>query len=163
MHFGFGASTSHHAAELHLQQPVYQYDAEVVLVAEEEEQWVQVKGESHADFEFVASTSHHAAELHSEQPVYQYVAEAVLIAEQKQEQEQEQEQAAEVVWVEHIPVEVESHAHPLMELAMVEVMAMVGVEQDVLELKGWPNVVEDVLEDEDIVPLIILANDIRHT
>jgi hypothetical protein len=36
-------------------------------------------------------------------------------------------------------------------MAMEEVMAMEGVEQNVSKLEGLPTVVEDVAEDEDIV------------
>ena len=37
---------------------------------------------------------------------------------------------------------------------MVEVMAKEEVEKfELLKLEGWPAVVEDVLEDEDIVPI----------
>ena len=39
-----------------------------------------------------------------------------------------------------------------MEGVMEEVMAMVGVEQNVLKLEEQPTVVGDVAEDEDIVP-----------
>ena len=39
-------------------------------------------------------------------------------------------------------------------LVMVEVMAKNEVEKfGLLNLEGWPAVVEDVLEDEDIVPI----------
>jgi hypothetical protein len=87
------------------------------------------------------------------------------------EEEAKEEWATEEVEEEHVEwgldeVEGEQHADPLvlsmgevpvsMESVKVEVMVKVEVEAGKFELlksEGWPAVVEDAREDEDIVPI----------